>query len=435
MSTPPALPPRYEQALSWLLGLEAARGMDFKLERVRAALDAIGSPHDRYRTIHIAGTNGKGSVAAMAASILRASGRRTGLYTSPHLVDFRERIRVDGAWISADEVADGIAEIRASVDVEGSGLTFFEIATVLALSHFARRQVDVGVLEVGLGGRLDATNVVDADVGVITSIGYAHEAFLGSTLEQIAAEKAGILKPGQRGIVGELEPNVRSVIVARATHVGAPLWLFGSDVHTAGSIESLSVRLPHRELDGLSLPLVGRHQRHNAALAVAAVDALTGGAVTDDAFRAGLASARWPGRLERVSERPLVVLDAAHNVESARVLAAEIGALVGSRRVHLVFGVLADKRWREMVEVVAPLAARTTVTRPPIARAEDPAIVAACFQRYCPTDVVADPGQAVRRALGVVGSDEAIVVAGSIFLVGAVYPIFEESRARLAGGS
>jgi len=426
----------YRATLEWLLLLEARRGMEFKLERVARALAKLDDPQRAFRSLHVAGTNGKGSVAAMSESILRHAGVRTGLYTSPHLVDFRERIRVADAWISMAAVVELVAEIRVRVDVEGQGLTFFEVATILAFLHFARSKVEVAVVEVGLGGRLDATNVLDADVAVITSIGFDHEAFLGNSLAEIAREKAGILKANRPAVLGPLPPAVLTVIEGVAERVGAPLVRCHREFTiAAGDRDGLTYDAGARHIDGLRPALLGEHQIGNAAVAIAAVDLLMAETpVAEDSIRSGIASVRWPGRLDVVSREPLVILDAAHNMDGARVLAEALPALLAGRSVHLVFGVLADKRWPEMVQVLSAVAAKVTVTGVPVPRGAALEPVAQAFAQRVPTTVCADPLVAVQAAIAAASPSEAVVVAGSVFLIGAVYPLFAEATARPSGG-
>lgn len=413
---------RYEETLAWLLQLEAARGMDFKLERVERALEAVGNPHRAYRTIHVAGTNGKGSVSATCDAILRAAGRRTGLYTSPHLVDFRERIRVDGARVEREELVEYVRRIREHVDVHRVGLTFFEVTTIAAFLHFAIREVEVAVIEVGLGGRLDATNVIDGDVAVVTSIGFDHEGFLGNTLASIAREKAGILRSGRPAVVGHLPSEAMEAVVAQARMRSAPLLCIGNDFGAVVVDDGVRYYGPRRRLDALKLRLRGSHQVGNTAMALTAVDALGGDLVTDDAVRCGVGTVEWPGRLEVVRRDPLVIVDAAHNVDGIRILVEELDGLVGGGSIHLLFGVLGDKRWEEMVDRIAPRVASATVARVPVGRSADPHVVARRFAEYCPTDVVEEPAVATKHVLARTSSGSAMVVAGSIFLVGAVYP-------------
>lgn len=428
--------PSYQATLDWLLRLEAARGMDFKLARVAEALRLLGDPQASFRAIHVGGTNGKGSVASMAEAILRRAGIKTGLYTSPHLVDFRERIRTGADWIPPDRVVDLIAEIRSVTRPEERGLTFFEVSTILAFLHFARTSVEVGVVEVGLGGRLDATNVLDADVAVLTSVGFDHEAFLGSTLAAIAQEKAGILKPGRAAVIGPLPTEARLVIEQAAMTVGAaPILIYGRDCSAAGP-SPLSYQGPNRKIGGIRLPLRGQHQIANAALAVAASEQLLGSArLTEEVVRTGLENVAWPGRLEVVSTRPMVVLDAAHNPDGVRALTRSLPEIIGKRPMHLVFAVMADKSWRDMVEHLAAYATTVTVTTVATARSADVESLAEAFATQVPTEICRDPIEAVRRAIVRAQGDGAVVVAGSIFLLGAIDSLFPRTGQRGGGES
>lgn len=414
----------YAKVLSSLYALEAAKGMDFKLERVALALKNLGDPHRRFVSVHIAGTNGKGSVAAMLHAMLSAAGQRVGLYTSPHLVSFTERIRVGGTSIAEDDVVALAREIRTAATVRGIDLTFFEFVTVMAFLHFARSAVDVAVVEVGLGGRLDATNVLDPAVAVITTIGLDHQEFLGDTIESIAREKAGIIKSGRPVIVGDVPDAARPVLAATAAAVGAAARWLGHDFR--GSREG-----PFRysgfggELENLVLPLRGRHQRDNAATAIAAAMQLREQfVISDDAIRRGIAQVRWPGRLEVVQTQPLVVLDGAHNADGVAALVRELPGIVEGRDIHLLFGVMRDKRWQPMVDALGPRVACVTVapTLPP--RGEDPAMLAKAFARYCPVSIAASPREGLEGVLRTVNENEAVLVAGSLFLVGEIFPYF-----------
>lgn len=402
-----------------LAALYAARrfGVRFELERVRASLAAVGAPERRLgAVVHVGGTNGKGSTAAMVEATLRAAGLRTGLYTSPHLARFTERVRVAGEELDGEALAARWAAWRGAI----GEMTFFEQATILALGVFADARVDATVLEVGLGGRLDATNVVDADVAVVTGVALDHQEHLGPDLASIAREKAGIFKPGRRAVVGRAgEPEARERLVALAREAGV------AEVIEAGEDAP----------EGWAVGLGGEHQRRNAACALAALDALeraTDGrvAVPEAARRAGLAGARWPGRLEEVSAAPRIWLDAAHNPHGAAALAR---ALPEGARVLAVAGVSADK---DVAGVLAPVAARaarlwaTTTPNPRALAAEALARVAAGIPGPAGRAVEAepDPHRAVARAAAAVtaGEGDLVVVFGSIFLCGAV-------RARLLG--
>jgi dihydrofolate synthase/folylpolyglutamate synthase len=430
----------YEETVAWLARLEVHAGWDLKLERMRAALAHRGHPERAFPALHVAGTNGKGSTAAMLDAVLTAAGWRTGLYTSPHLIDFTERIRVRGRTIPPEAVVALVAELRADLEAAGIGLTHFEFATLLACEWFRRLEVDVAVVEVGLGGRLDATNLVRPVVTAITSIGHDHEEYLGHDLAAIAGEKAGILKPGVPLALGPVPPEAEAVIAARARALGVPVVRAGCDALLEERDGALAFRGGGVAWDGLTLGLPGRFQRDNATVALAALalvrDRFGCGA---HAVRQGLAGVRWPGRLAVVGERPLVVLDGAHNPEGVMRLVDELPALVGRRPVTLVFAVMADKAWRVMVAALAPRAARAVVTHVG-RRGLVPATLAAALADRLPVEAIDDPGAAVRAAIAHAGPDGAVVVTGSLFLVGRAYAelgverLFEAWHAPVAGG-
>jgi dihydrofolate synthase/folylpolyglutamate synthase len=414
----------YAEVLAWLYGLEAARGMDFKLERVALALKKLGDPHRTFASVHIAGTNGKGSVAAMLHSIFQAAGYRVGLYTSPHLMDFTERIRIDAEMIAAHEVVQLARQIRVAATADGVALTFFEFVTVMAFLHFARRGVDLAVVEVGLGGRLDATNVLDPEVAVITNIGLDHGEFLGNTLVSVAGEKAGIIKPGRPVVVGKVSSEVREVFQHTAAAQGAAVHWQGADFSVAG-VQPVRFRGMGCELVDLSVPLRGAHQRDNAATAIAAALRLRRQfPFTDAALRRGLADVRWPGRLDVVQACPLVVLDGAHNADGVSAVVRALPEVVGGRKVHLLFGVMRDKLWQPMVEAMGPVVSTATLTTALASRGEAPETLAKAFAPYCPVRIAPQPALALERLLRSTASDDAILVIGSLFLVGAVYPYF-----------
>jgi dihydrofolate synthase/folylpolyglutamate synthase len=377
----------YEEMLRQLLGASRL-GMDLGLDRVTAVLAALGDPHRRLgRIAHVGGTNGKGSTAAMVAEMLLREGTRTGLYTSPHLARFTERIRIDGREADGTALAARFARVAR---VAPPGLTMFEQATLLALLHFAEEGCGAVVLEVGLGGRLDATNVVDADVAVVTGVALDHQEILGGTVAAIAREKAGIFKPGRVAVIGAGgEPEAVPVLVEEARARGASVRLAGASPPA-----------------GWEVALGGAHQQANAACAVAAAGAL---GVSEAAQRAGLASVRWPARLERIGD---VLLDAAHNPQAARALA---GALAGETPVLLV-AVSADKDAAGILAPLVPLARAVLVTEAPSPRAMPAARLAA----HAPgATAVPDWREALARARAAAAGGT-VVVCGSIFLAGAV---------------
>jgi dihydrofolate synthase/folylpolyglutamate synthase len=411
----------YEETLAWLYHLEVSRGWDLKLESVRDALSRLGSPQRDFPALHIAGTNGKGSTAAFAESVLTRSGRRVGLFTSPHLSDFRERIRVGDERVSHEAVVELVDEIRGRLAGSGVELTFFEVTTVMAFLHFARERVDAGVIEVGLGGRLDATNVVVPRAAVVTTIGFDHEQYLGSTLAAIAAEKAGIFKPAVPAVVGRVVGEALDVLLGVAAERRCPLRLLGRDFHAEVGAADFDYR-GWRTIRGLHPGLSGRFQLDNAAVALAALeDGGWLGGIQDDVVRAGIGGVVWPGRLEILRERPRVIVDGAHNPAGIAALVDELASIANGRPVHLVFGVLADKRWAEMAERLA--AAVTDVVVVPVQerRSVAPARVAERFRALVPTRVEASATAAVDALLDDPAcTADVVLVAGSLFLVGEV---------------
>lgn len=402
------------------------------LERMRVALEALGHPERRYRSLHVAGTNGKGSTCAFAATALRAAGHRVGLYTSPHLERVTERIQVDGAEIPRELLGCRILEVLERYpEAAGSPapLTYFEFGTVVAFWHFAQEAVDIAVLETGLGGRLDATNTATPLVTAITPISFDHMEYLGNTLGAIAGEKAGILKPGIPAVISRQEPEALEAISRVAEEVGAPLLLEGRDFSVTVSLSSgLSYQGPRWSLEGLSLSLRGPHQRQNAAVALAVLEQLDarGVSVPPEAARTGLASAYWPGRLEELSQRPAVVLDGAHNPGGVAVLLASLDSLYPGRRIHAVFGVVADKDRSPMMRALFPRCASIHLTPLDTPRSLAPERYVDEARALC-ADVRAygslDEALAGARALAMEG--DVILCTGSLFLVGA-------ARARLA---
>lgn len=413
----------------------ARRGMELGLDPTLRALAALGDPHLGLACVHVAGSNGKGSVSAMVESILRAAGLSTGLYTSPHLCRFSERVRLGGEPIGDDAFERSLAAV-----IEGCppDLTFFESLTVAAFHAFREARVDVVVLEVGLGGRLDATNVVPAPLcTAVTSIALEHTQWLGSTLGQIAREKAGIFKPRAPVVLGPLPRDAAAATEEVAAAIGAgPRWRVTRDA--SGADDEVLVlerdgRVEIRSPPGAAPPatvsvelgLRGPHQAENAGVAagIAWRVAETWPEVADH-VAPGLARARWPGRLERIDRGGArVILDCAHNPHGAAALAAALAAEGHDpSRTTLVFGALADKSWREMLERLAPLAERRIYAAPKGRPAADPAELAA----IAPGEALHDPARALDRALAGARSGDTILVTGSIYLVG-------EARAALLG--
>lgn len=398
-------------------------GMRFGLERIHGMLEALGRPERRFRVLHVAGTNGKGSTCAFAAAMLRAAGRRVGLYTSPHLVRINERFRVDGQDISDAQLAEGVRALLTAfptVDDPCNPMTFFEVGTALALWHFAREGVEVAVIETGLGGRLDATNAVQSHVAAITRIGLDHTAILGSTLEAIAAEKAGIFKPAALSVIGRQPEEALEVLVAAAERTGRRPFVAGRDFALDGD-GPYRFRADGVELDGLHLALAGPHQRENAEVAIEATRLLEA-RLGEPSVRAGLATAEWPGRMERADRHPLTLLDGAHNPDGAAALAHAMRVLYPRARVHLVFGMLGDKDVSSVARHLVPLACRLYLASPACERALSVSSLASHIgERAAPSESfasVADALAAARAAVLAEGADSLVLVAGSLYVVG-----------------
>jgi dihydrofolate synthase/folylpolyglutamate synthase len=406
--------PDVAAALTYLESLKPSR-IWLGLERVVEVLDRLDRPEKAYPTLHVAGTNGKGSTCAMVAAGLRAAGLRTGLYTSPHLIRFQERIAVDGDPIGDDALCEGVARIREAA--REIPLTYFEFGTVLAFWHFRRSSVAVAVLETGLGGRLDATNVVTPLATGISALGLDHTEILGPTLADIAREKAGILKPGVPGAVAAPPPEAFPVIAERAAEIGAPILVEGRDF----SLKDGRYAGPRWRCDGVEVALLGPHQEQNGALALALLElASTRLGVTPEAARGGLRQVVWPGRLEAVVARGVtLLLDGAHNPQGAEALARSLEALWPGRPLTLVFGVLANKDASPMIQSLFPRARRALLVTPTAERARPPETYLAEARAHCPDVQVADSvGTALREALESSGPEAVVLVCGSLYLVG-----------------
>ena len=414
---------RYQEALRWLYALES-RGIKLGLERIGAAAEVRGHPERDMRFVHVAGTNGKGSVATMVESILRAAGYRTGQFASPHLQRYVERVSIGGRPISEREAAQRIEQLRA--DTRLPPLSFFEYTTLLALEAFRDARCDIVVLEVGLGGRLDSTNIVTPEVAVITNISLEHERILGGTLPKIAREKAGVLKPGVPCIVGARGTNVRRAIRARASAVGAPLRWIDRDFASTWNDRSLSVSVGEREWSGLRLGLRGDYQGDNAACALATVVELgeRGFEVSDAHVRVGLQRAKWPGRLEWHGGHPAFLFDAAHNVSGCETLAEYLDDLQFPGRVVLLFGAMRDKDHRRMLAAFDGRVSRRIYAAPDIDRSAQPTRLT----KVRKGTVARSVRDAVARAKRAAGPDGLVVAAGSIFLVSEVRALVQNVR-------
>ncbi|MCZ7624911.1 MAG: bifunctional folylpolyglutamate synthase/dihydrofolate synthase [Candidatus Methylomirabilota bacterium] len=439
----------YSQAIAYLYGLQRY-GIKLGLDNIRRLLAAVGDPHQRFPSILIGGTNGKGSTAAFLSSILKAAGYRIGLYTSPHLLGFTERIQVDGRPIAETEVAAIVDELRPVIaylfptpgtpnppvppfckggvgGFHATHPTFFEVTTAMAFLHFVRSDVDYAVVEVGLGGRFDATNVLTPQVAVITNIALEHEDYLGKTLGAIAAEKAGIIKETTTRVVTAVDaPEALPVISDACRKRGVALVdvrsAYDWRIHRSDLFgQQFSAGEKGQPAERFDIPLLGRHQVVNAVVALAASRLLrsAGAAISERSIHDGLSRTRWPGRLQLLPGRPLVILDGAHNPAGARALRAFLEEQQFIGRLTLVFGVLQDKNWTAMLQELAPLATRVVLTRPESERAADPRHLQEAERICSKLEIVEDVAEAISLARAVTDPEEAVVVTGSLFVVSA----------------
>ncbi|MBI3666877.1 MAG: bifunctional folylpolyglutamate synthase/dihydrofolate synthase [Acidobacteria bacterium] len=418
----------YQETVRYLLALGGeVKGAKLGLDRIETLLERLGRPERAFRSVHIAGTNGKGSTAAMVEAGLRAAGFRTGLYTSPHLVRINERVQVAGREIPDSDFAAAFEPVRAATEqllAEGAleaHPTFFECVTALAFSHFRSAGVEHAVVEVGLGGRLDATNVVQPVVAAITPVDLDHEAWLGKTAATIAGEKAGILKQGVPAVFAPQSAEVREVLEAQARELGIPVVRAGVDWraenirHHDGYYRFEALSYTGRELS-VELSLAGEHQVTNALVAIAVLD-LVG--LTGKAIEQGLRQARWPGRLEKAAESPDILLDGAHNPAGARALARYLEQHQRGRRIWLIYAAMRDKAVDEVAGILFPAAHRVFLTRVAMPRALHPQALVSLVAHHHPQQQVSESlAEALAAARGSAKKEDIILVTGSLFLVG-----------------
>ncbi|HEU4685285.1 MAG TPA: folylpolyglutamate synthase/dihydrofolate synthase family protein [Nitrospira sp.] len=414
----------YSAAVAYLYSLQK-HGIKLGLETMTTLMSRLGNPQTRYAVVHIAGTNGKGSTAAIAAAILEAAGHRVGLYTSPHLVEFRERIRVNGAMIPEAEVArlTGVVRCASGGDLAA---TFFESTTAMALQYFADAGVEVAVLEVGLGGRFDATNIAAPRACAITTVALDHQEYLGDTLPAIAFEKAGIIKPQVPVILGRIEGEALEIILNVADERRAPVSRLGTTFTVRGTSDRFCYQSGAVHYDDLSVVLNGTYQLDNAACAIALLQAA--GTITppigEHAVRTGLASVRWEGRLEEVQRDPTVLLDGAHNPASAGVLAEYLHSIKAARpssRVTVVLAMMRDKDHRGVARALRAVADHIIFTQVDIARSASAEDLQRELRDIVPVSSVASPAsEALALAKRSASPRDIICVTGSLMLVGEV---------------
>jgi dihydrofolate synthase/folylpolyglutamate synthase len=443
----------YDTAVRYLLSLgrelaapTQAAAAKFDLENITILTECLGRPDRAYPSAHIAGTNGKGSTAAFLESVLRHAGFRTGLNTSPHLERINERIRINGVEISDDAFAETLSRIRTLIEeLLAAGKlrahpTYFECVTAMAFEFFARQRVEFGVFEVGLGGRLDATNILHPVVSIITRIDFDHENFLGHSLQEIAGEKAGILKRDVPLILAEQRPEAREVILARAKELGCPVFETAKVFHIASeSIQGGRVRARVTETASgtafeIAPNLPGRFQLQNALNALAAARFLQqrGFRISDEAVTRGIAKVVWPGRLEKLRSHPDIYLDGAHNPSAARELAAFLDQNFSGRRIWLLYAALRDKAVDEVAGLLFPRAAEVIFTAPRTPRAVSAAQLAEIAGHHATRfSVIPEAEQALDYALAKAAPNDAIFITGSLYLVGQLRHYWKQ-RAQVA---
>ena len=428
--------------IDWLYGLQGL-GVKLGLDSIRRLLVELGHPETAFPSILIGGTNGKGSVGSMLHALLGASGVKAGLFTSPHLVRPNERIRIGPLDIGDEELERQLGRVRATIEtgMQQGALevhpSFFEVITATALQSFRDHGVRAGLLEVGLGGRLDATNAVDAELAVIVGVDLDHTKTLGETVEQIALEKAGIVKPGKPVISGVVRQEAISVLQRVCRERGAPLIDAGTAMRLVGEDgDTIVLESKRQRYDGIRLSLGGRHQIHNARVALAAFEQFADHLdlqVDPDTVRAGLGAVRWPGRLQWVRGGATgcdLLLDGAHNPAGVATLAKFLEGLSGPPPVAL-FGAMDGKLLDAMVGEIAPRVGTFVITRPDVKRAADPREIAAVVGKQAETvEVVEDPARALDRARALAGSERFVVVTGSLYLIGEILGLLEQQPVR-----
>jgi len=420
----------YHESIQYLYNLRK-HGIKFGLENISRLASELGNPHKLFHTVHVGGTNGKGSTSAIVASILQAAGFNVGLFTSPHLISFTERIRINGAEITERDVAGLAEEVReVASHIDDFSPTFFEVVTAMALLYFSRGKIDIAVMEVGMGGRLDATNIISPDVCIITQISYDHMEFLGKTLKEIAQEKAGIIKKGIPVVSAHQEPEAMNVIETMAKGNDAELYAYGSEFTSAPGREDTSgihfdYHDSHMRIDDLYLPLAGVHQMQNASVAIKAVS-LISKPITHRIIKEGLKITKWPGRLEFIHDDPPILIDGAHNPAAAAVLSQALQNifLKTYKRIILILGIMGDKDIPGILKPLLSLASESILTQPPYSRAAAPETLARIAKSMGFSDV--HTAHTVKDAL-VMGMKNArnfqlgsalIVVTGSFYTIG-----------------
>jgi len=415
----------YRSAINYLYGLQRF-GIKPGLDNITALLNYLGNPHLKLRCVHVAGTNGKGSTCAFLASITQKNGYAPGMYTSPHLEDFTERIRISGKPVEKRSVVSFVQTVQKGMrENRLPRLTFFECATALAFAYFAQHKADPVIIETGMGGRFDATNVVRPLISVITTVSLEHQQYLGRTLSAIAGEKAGIIKPCCPVVCGALRAKALEVIKSKAAEKKAPLYMLGRDFSLSKTGRGIffysGLEIRHKKV---FCGLRGDYQMHNASLAIAAAELLRhmGYALTTGGIAEGIKKAFWPGRLEIIGRRPVVLLDGAHNPEGWMALVRFIDDSLRPRRIIFLLGIMEDKNIERMLKILTPKAYAIIFCRPALQRAADKILIKKHISFSSRRRIlwIQNPEDAFTHALAAAGPDDLVCVTGSLFLIGAV---------------
>ncbi|WP_457553528.1 bifunctional folylpolyglutamate synthase/dihydrofolate synthase [Desulfobacula sp.] len=411
-------------------------GIKLELDTILNILNILNSPQKNYYLVHVAGTNGKGSTATYIASILQTAGFKTGLYTSPHLVRFNERISINGEQISNNHVIEAYEAVHAA-DTGKRKATFFEIATAMGFYHFSKEKVDWAVVETGMGGRFDATNVITPKVSVITNLSIEHTDYLGNTIKALAKEKGGIIKQNTPAVTGVSQPSGQDVIKQIAKEKSSDIYIYKKDFSTRKNPKqnTYTYKGLNNCFHNLIKPLPGDHQKENLSLALAACELIFETLKKTDKkynfnetlVQKGLSTVIWPGRLEHVRQDPLIILDGAHNLMAARVLGKYLSATLNNRKLTLVLGILDDKPYEKMLESLVPCAQNIIITRAKINRSLDPEILKQAARQFTskPVTIIEDVKQAVTHAIDTSDAKDVICIAGSLYVAGEAKEKFE----------
>ncbi|QTA82895.1 Dihydrofolate synthase/folylpolyglutamate synthase [Desulfonema limicola] len=416
----------YKECLETMFGLHRF-GIKLGLETIGNILSSIGNPHKKLKTIHIAGTNGKGSVASALSTILSLAGYKTGLYTSPHLVHFNERICINNIPVSDDDIVEAYDAVKNVPDGEREP-TFFEAATAMAFYTFAKHNVQWAVIETGMGGRLDATNIISPNLSIITNISLEHQEYLGDTIAMIAREKGGIIKQGIPVITGDKQEDVISILKDIAGRLNAPFYSIGNDFNIDDKFTYSGI---NNTWDNIKTGLAGKHQIENAALVLAACEVLNlkDTAIDHEKIRQGLIDNHWPGRLEIVSRSPLVIIDGAHNLAAAKKLGIYLSEELQNFEITLIIGILADKPYKDILQYLLPACKKVILTQPKTGRAIPVETLYPAAKAIIDNiDIIPDVDKAVIHAVIHASPKEAICIAGSLYVAGEAKEIIEKKR-------